>query len=63
VKVDDFEKRYQQKHKKYSIYKSSIRMVCCLFAIIAAYDGPVALVILAGGLLIAEVFGVFEELI
>lgn len=59
--ADDFEKRYQDKHKRISMWKSGIRVGTCLAVILLSTSLP--LTILAIGMLVAEGLGVAEEMI
>jgi len=52
----DFEKSYRAWHTSVSYIKSAVRIVSCA---IALYDN--SMVILATGLLIAELVGIVEE--
>ena len=64
---DNFEKNYKHWHQKLSFMKSGIRIATCLSAIIAilaigAEVGQhVAIIVLAVGLGLAEILGIFEE--
>jgi hypothetical protein len=63
--MSDFEQRYQKKHKSISLIKSVIRLASCGLVLLMPYtSNPVHLVaILALGFGIAEVLGIWEEMI
>ena len=60
--MENFEDRYQKKHKLLSFIKSGIRIASCFFALLSV-DAKIAVGIVALGFLIAEVVGIFEEMI
>lgn len=67
MSAEDFESKYKHWHQKLSFMKSGIRIATCLSAAIAvlAIGGDmgehVAIVMLAVGLGLAEILGIFEE--
>ena len=56
--MSDFENKYRTWHTRLSYIKSAARIVACFGALVDRIDG---LLILAIGLLIAEVIGILEE--
>ena len=52
-----------KKHQLISFIKSGIRIAASCFGCLMAFNPPVAILILAGGYGLAEVVGVYEELV
>lgn len=61
--MSEFEQKYRDWHTKISYLKSGIRLGAGLAAMILAYNPYTAILVLSAGLVIAEVFGVVEEII
>jgi len=52
-----------KKHQLISFVKSGIRIAASCFACLTAFNPPVAILILAAGYGLAEVVGVYEEMV
>ena len=62
--MSNFEENYQRKHKRLSLLKSAIRIGTCFGVLLMPmHDLSNAIAVLALGLLISEIVGVFEEFI
>lgn len=67
MSTEDFENKYKHWHQKLSFMKSGIRIATCLSAIIAVLaigaevGQHVAIIVMAVGLGLAEILGIFEE--
>lgn len=61
--MSDFETKYKTWHTRLSYIKSAIRIVFSGVAISFSTDPVLAVILLASGLLIAEIVGILEELI
>ena len=67
MSTEDFEKKYKEWHQNLSFIKSGIRIAACLSAIITLItlghiEGTTpAVLMLAIGLVLAEIIGILEE--
>lgn len=61
--TDSFEDKYRKWHTRLSYVKSSVRLLFCGWAAVLHNEVASAILILAVGLIIAEVIGVLEEII
>ena len=60
--MESFEDKYQKKHKRLSFIKSGIRIVACVSALFST-DIVLAVGFLSLGFAVAEIVGIFEEMI
>jgi uncharacterized membrane protein HdeD (DUF308 family) len=62
--MDSFEEKYQKKHKRWSYAKSCIRLITCFVVLLMpARDPTLAIAAFALGFMIAEILGIYEEMI
>lgn len=61
--MSDFETRYRTWHTRLSYAKSGVRILGCIAALWVATEPVLAVLLLAGGLLAAEILGILEELV
>jgi uncharacterized membrane protein YkgB len=58
---DDFETNYRKWHTQLSYIKSGIRIVAGILALLLLSNIVAAIATLIGGIIIAEVVGIYEE--
>lgn len=61
--MSEFEQKYREWHTKISYLKSGIRFGAGLAGMVLAWDPYTAILVLSAGLVIAEIFGVLEEIL
>ena len=61
--MGSFEDNYRKWHTRLSHAKSTVRIAACGFSIWQIGDTQLAIMLLAGGLLLAEILGILEEMI